>query len=208
MTPPGDPAIRPYRPDDLAALREICVLTGAAGLDATGRWSTDALLPDLFLEPYVTASPEWAWVVDDGDGPIGYLVAVPSTAAFVRWWRTKWTPWLAEAYPEPDEPYSAEEELVARGSHPEIMLIDEVEEYPAHFHIDLLPAAQGRGHGRALIENALIASLADAGVPGVHLTMDPANTAARAFYTAVGFEELPSSTPSSPVLGRWIPPRP
>ena len=45
--------LRRYRPGDLARLREICVLTGAAGSDATGRWSTDDLLPDLFLEPYV-----------------------------------------------------------------------------------------------------------------------------------------------------------
>ncbi|MCS0499611.1 GNAT family N-acetyltransferase [Protaetiibacter mangrovi] len=203
-----NPAIRPYRSDDLARLREICVLTGAAGSDATGRWSTDELLPDLFLEPYVTAAPDWSWVVDEGDGPIGYLVAVPATEQFIRWWRLKWTPWFSEQYSRPDEPYSAEEELVQRGYDPSVLRIAELEEYPAHFHIDLLPGYQGRGHGRALIENTLIPSLARAGVPGVHLTMDPANTAARAFYAAVGFEDLPSSTPDSPVLGRWIPPRP
>ena len=88
-----------------------------------------------------------------------------------------------------------------------MLLIPEVDEYPAHLHIDLLPEAQGRGFGRALIENALITALSHAGVPGVHLTMDPANAPARAFYTAVGFEDLPSSTPDSPVLGRWISPR-
>ena len=199
--------IRPYRGDDLTRLREICVLTGAAGADATGRWLTDELLPDLFLEPYVTVAPEWAWVVDEGDGPIGYLVAVPRTDQFIRWWRSSWTPWFAERYSRPDEPYSAEEELVQRGYDPEVLRIAELEEYPAHFHIDLLPGYQGRGYGRALIENLLIPSLARAGIAGVHLTMDPANTPARAFYAAVGFDELPSSTPSSPVLGRWIPPR-
>ncbi|MFT4284125.1 MAG: GNAT family N-acetyltransferase [Protaetiibacter sp.] len=199
--------LRAYRAGDLARLREICVLTGAAGWDATGRWSTDELLPDLFLEPYVTASPEWAWVVDEGDGPIGYLVAVPRTDRFVRWWRAKWTPWFAERYPEPDEPYSPEEELVRRGYHPEVLEIPELEEYPAHFHIDLLPGHQGRGYGRGLIENLLIPALAAAGIPGVHLTMDPANSAARAFYEAVGFTPLPSSTADAPALGRWIPPR-
>ncbi len=199
--------LRRYRPGDLARLREICVLTGAAGSDATGRWSTDDLLPDLFLEPYVTASPDWAWVVDEGDGPVGYLVAVPHTRRFIRWWREKWTPWFADSYPEPAEPFSAEEELVARGRHPEVLEIPELDEYPAHFHIDLLPTHQGRGYGRALIENMLIPALAAANVPGVHLTMDPANKPARAFYEAVGFVELPSSTPEGPTLGRWIPPR-
>ncbi|QEO08722.1 GNAT family N-acetyltransferase [Protaetiibacter larvae] len=199
-------AIRPYQASDLAALRDICVRTGAAGGDATGRWSTDELLPDLFLEPYVTAAPEWAWVVDEGDGPVGYIVSAPRTRSFVAWWRTRWSPWFAERYPEPSEPYSAQEELVLRGHHPEVLLIPEVDEYPAHLHIDLLPEAQSRGFGRALVET-LVTALAKAGVPGVHLTMDPANTAARAFYAAVGFEELPSSTATAPVLGRWISPR-
>ncbi|AYF99507.1 N-acetyltransferase [Protaetiibacter intestinalis] len=200
--------MRRYRADDLHRLREICVLTGAAGGDATGRWSTDELLPDLFLEPYVTFAPEWAWVVDEGDGPLGYLVAVPRTRRFVTWWREDWGPWFAERYPAPDEPYSAEEELVRRGYDPTVLLVPELDEYPAHLHIDVLPEGQGKGYGRALIENLLIPSLARAGIPGVHLTMDPANTTARGFYAAVGFAELPSSTPESPVLGRWIPPLP
>lgn len=208
MTRTVDSRIRPYRSADLARLRQICVRTGAAGGDAVGRWSNDELLPDLFLEPYVTASPEWAWVVDEGEGPVGYLVAVPSTRRFVDWWRHKWAPWFVERYPAPGQPYTDEDELVQRGHDPEVLLVPEVDEYPAHLHIDLLPEAQGRGYGRALIENVLIPSLAKVGVPGVHLVMDAVNTAARGFYSAVGFVELPSSTPSSPVLGRWIPPRP
>jgi hypothetical protein len=31
--------------------------------------------------------------------------------------------------------------------------------------------------------------------------MDPANRGARAFYDRLGFHELPSSTPTEPVLG-------
>lgn len=203
----SDDAIRRYRPDDLGRLREICVRTGAAGGDATGRWSTDELLPDLFLEPYATAAPDWAWVVDEGDGPLGYLVATPDTRAFVRWWRARWTPWFAERYPDPVEPFTDEDHLVRRGHHPEVLLIAEVDEYPAHLHIDLLPEAQGRGYGRALIESMLVTSLAKASVPGVHLVLDPANTTGRGFYEALGFEQLPSSTPQAPTLGRWISPR-
>lgn len=199
--------LRPFRSDDLTRLREICVLTGAAGGDATGRWSSDDLLPDLLLEPYVTASPEWAWVVDEGDGPLGYLVATPRTPRFVEWWRDRWAPWFAERYPAPVEPFTAEEELVRRGRDPGMLLVPEVEEYPAHFHVTLLPAAQGRGYGRALVESALVTALARTRVQGVHVAPDPAHTAGLAFYRAVGFEELPSSTSEAPMLGRWIAPR-
>lgn len=197
-------AIRRYRPDDLARLREICVLTGAAGGDATGRWTSDDLLPDLFLEPYVTASPEWAWVVDLGDGPVGYLVAVPSTRRFVQWWQAKWSPWFADRFPGLEHPRSPEEELQQRGIDPTVMLIPELDEYPAHFHIDLLPAVQGQGLGRELVERHLVTALAEAGIPGVHVTTDPANVRAGRFYRSLGFEDLPSSTPEEPAFGRWI----
>lgn len=196
--------IRPYEPRDLARLREICLLTGAAGGDATGRWSSDDLLPDLFLEPYTTFAPGWAWVVElDGeDGPEvqGYLVAVSSTSAFIAWWRDTWTPWFATVYARPEEPYSDEEELVRRGFDPSVLEIVELDEYPAHLHIDLLPAAQGQGWGAKLI-GRLRSELADVGVPGVHLGLDPENVLARGFYERIGFSELPSSTPEAPLLG-------
>ncbi|WP_166866549.1 GNAT family N-acetyltransferase [Salinibacterium sp. ZJ70] len=196
--------IRRYRASDLARLREICVLTGAAGGDATGRWTSDDLLPDLFLEPYVTASPDWAWVVDQGDGPVGYLVAVPSTRRFVEWWRAKWSPWFADRFPRLEAPLSPEEELQMRGVEPGILLIPEVDEYPAHFHIDLLPEVQGRGLGRELVEQHLVRALAEADIPGVHVVTDGENVRAGRFYSSLGFEKLPSSTPDGPAFGRWI----
>ncbi len=192
--------IRPYRSSDLTRLRQICVLTGNAGGDATGMHSTDDLLPDVFLEPYVTFAPGWAWVVDKGAGPLGYIVAVSDTPAFVAWWRDRWTPWFAERYPRPDVPFSDEEELVLRGYRPGVLEIPEAAEYPAHLHIDLLPEAQGRGYGRALI-GVLRRELEKAGVPGVTAALDPANASARPFYDRLGFVELPSSTPDAPLLG-------
>ncbi len=55
------------------------------------------------------------------------------------------------------------------------MLIAEVDDYPAHLHIDLLPELQGQGFGRRLIDT-LRGALAERGVAAVHLGMDAANT--------------------------------
>ncbi len=201
--------IRPYEQTDLARLREICVLTGAAGGDATGQYSSDDLLPDLFLEPYVTFAPGWAWVVElpdaDGEDPDavaiqGYLVAVSDTRAFTSWWADTWTPWFATLYPRPEQPYSEEDRLVLRGYEPGQIEIPELDEYPAHLHIDLLPAAQGQGWGKNLI-GRLRSELADVGVPGVFASLDAENVTARGFYERIGFTELPSSTPEEPVYG-------
>ena len=201
--------IRPYQQSDLARMREICLLTGAAGGDATGLFSSDDLLPDLFLEPYVTFAPGWAWVVElpvpdgagqDGVQVEGYLVAVSDTRAFTSWWADTWTPWFATLYPRPQQPYSEEERLVLRGYHPGQIEIAEVDEYPAHLHVDLLPAAQGQGWGSKLI-GRLRSELADVGVPGVYASLDAENVAAPGFYERIGFTELPSSTPEGLVYG-------
>ena len=182
----------------------MCLRTAAAGQDATGLYSSDELMPDVFAVPYAEFAPEWVFVVDDGERVVGYILCVPDTRAFVDWYRAVWVPRLATRYEHVDPPVSAEEYIRHLAFWPERMLIPEVDKFPAHLHIDLLPEAQGSGLGRALI-STLVTALRAAGVPGLHLSMDPANTAARAFYDKLGFRELPSSTPDAPALGLVVP---
>ena len=91
--------IRAYRPDDLPALRRICLLTGDDGTDATGRYPDDGLLPDAFLEPYATLVPETCWVAELEGRPAGYLVAALDTAAFFERWRDEWAPVFRARHP-------------------------------------------------------------------------------------------------------------
>jgi ribosomal protein S18 acetylase RimI-like enzyme len=180
--------IRGYRPADLAALREICLLTGDGGRDATGRWSSDDLLPDVFLEPYVTLEPSTAWVVELHDRPVGYLVATLDTAAFADRWREEWSPVFAVRHARTaDDPN--EQWLRDAGYNPDWMLGPQVEAFPAHLHIDLLPVAQGSGWGRGLMRELGRAAVA-VGVPGIHLAMARENGRALAFYERLGFREL------------------
>lgn len=199
------PEIRPYRPADRDQVARICLLTAAGGGDATGVYSDDTLMPEVFALPYVDYAPELAFVVADGERVLGYVIGVADTAAFVEWWRREWSPGFAARHPSPGAPTGrnpafTETELVEAGTSPERMLIVELGDYPAHLHIDLLPELQGQGFGRRLIDT-LRGALAARGVPAVHLGMDAANTGARAFYDRLGFHELPSSTPRSPLLG-------
>jgi ribosomal protein S18 acetylase RimI-like enzyme len=206
------PEIRQYRPADRDQVARICLLTAAGGGDATGVYSDDALMPEVFALPYVEYEPALAFVVaepstDAGgvDRLLGYIIGVADTAAFVEWWKREWAPGFAARHPSAGaptehEPRFTEAQLVEAGTTPERMLIDELADYPAHLHIDLLPELQGQGFGRRLIAT-LRAALAERGVPAVHLGMDAANTGARAFYDRLGFHELPSSRPNSPLLG-------
>ncbi len=65
----------------------------------------------------------------------------------------------------------------------------DLELFPAHLHIDLLPEAQGQGLGRALMRDAAARLVAE-GVPGIHLAYDPANVGAAAFYDRLGWRPV------------------
>ncbi|QYC38999.1 ribosomal-protein-alanine N-acetyltransferase [Nonomuraea coxensis DSM 45129] len=198
--------IRPYRhATDKDALYDICVRTGDAGEDSRHLYPDPDLLPSIFAAPYVHLEPDLAFVADDGERAVGYIVGCADTPAFVRAYREKWLPTLAGRYPAPAPghvPATPTEQLVALLHDPERMILPELAGYPAHLHIDLLPGHQRAGHGRALM-TAFLGALADGGVAAVHLSMLTANTRARAFYDRLGFHELPVPDPG-PVtyLGR------
>lgn len=156
---------------------------------------SDELLADIFALPYVDLEPALAFVVDTGERVAGYVVATADTRAFVDRYRREWLPAFERKYAAL-EPSS----ILDMGLDPDRMMIDELEEYPAHLHIDLLPELQGQGMGRQLIR-VLLAALREQGVPGVHLGVSPSNTNARAFYQRLGFRPLPSDAGAGSLLG-------
>ena len=84
--------IRPYRESDHAAVYDVCVRTADVGGDARGKYHSDDLMPDLFAGPYVFLEPDFAFVLDDGQRAVGYVIGTPDTAAFARAYRARWIP--------------------------------------------------------------------------------------------------------------------
>src|SRR5690625_6828869 len=75
--------IRAYRPDDYAAIIDICRRTGAGGQDATDRLQHPELMGAEWAAPYVEFEPEHALViVDDAAQVVGYALGVVDTEAF------------------------------------------------------------------------------------------------------------------------------
>lgn len=185
----GGARIRPARPDDAEAIADICLRTAASGSDATGLLSDDRLWADLFALPYLDLEPALAWVVDDGARVHGYLVGTADSARFARRFRESWLPLVADRYPPGERSTPLETALVAMLHQPEHDLRPELEAYPAHLHIDLLPSAQGHGWGRRLMATCF-AALRARGVTGVHLSVAADNRRALAFYRHLGLREL------------------
>jgi ribosomal protein S18 acetylase RimI-like enzyme len=191
----SDPVIRPYRPSDRDAIYDVCLRTADAGQDATALYRNPELVGDLFAGPYAYLEPDFAFVLDDGGRAVGYVLGAPDTARFAKAMRDRWLPLVGAKYPLPAGPPANRDEQMTELLHnPEWIVHPELADYPAHLHIDLLPAYQRSGHGRRLI-HTLLTALHEAGSPRVHLGMLTANTTAGAFYRRIGFHEIPVTDP-------------
>lgn len=176
--------VRDASATDEAAIARVCLLTGDVGEDATGLFCDDAVVGDVYATPYLHGPGGFALVWDVDGEARGYVVGTSDTVAFQQWFSNHWWPRVGAHRTESTE---KDAWLLAAARDSERMLVQEVVDYPAHLHIDLLPDQQGKGAGRALIEAAVVL-LAERGVPGVHLGADAANAGALAFYPRVGFE--------------------
>jgi ribosomal protein S18 acetylase RimI-like enzyme len=182
--------IRPYVEADRERVYDICVRTGDDGADATDRYAQPRLVAEIYAGPYLALKPELAWVIDAGSGAIGYVLGVDDTADFERESERSWWPALRAANPldgaTDGSPDRGLRELIHRPPRAAAFV---ARDYPAHLHVDLLPDAQGSGHGAELIAT-LCDALADRGIRGVHLGVSGSNLRAIGFYEHLGFTRL------------------
>ncbi len=199
-------SIRPYRPDDLDALYDICLKTGDSGEDATHLYDDPKLLGHLYAAPYATLEPDLTFVLEDSSSVCGYILGAFDSKVFDERLGREWFPALREQYPKPGgnpKNWTRGErvmnEFYEYAPDDDKLLTD----YPSHLHIDLLPRAQGRGNGRALMET-LLRTLRREGSPGVHLGTSPQNLRAERFYLKMGFVELKREAPHTLVMGQRL----
>jgi ribosomal protein S18 acetylase RimI-like enzyme len=183
--------LRRALPADARALTDICVRTGHRGQDARGVYDEPDLLAAMYLRPYLALEPDWCWVgVDDRDAPAGYIVGTPDTRAFALRAEAQCWPTLRALHPRPADDDTSLQARLTRVLHAAPIVTQPFHfSHPAHLHIDLLPSAQGQGHGARLLA-IFIDALRAAGAPGVHLGVSAQNPRAIAFYRREGFETL------------------
>lgn len=201
----GDFTLRRARPEDRAAAYRVCLLTGDSGRDATHLHHDPDALGNVYVGAYLTFEPDLAFVLEDAGGVCGYTLGALDSRDFYRRYREEWLPPLREQRPAPQgDPatWTRDQQLWHLYHHPDIYLPAEEAAYSSHLHIDLLPRAQGRGIGRAMMR-VLLSELTRHGSLGVHLGMAINNHRAAAFYAKLGFHEL-SRTADTLFLGRTL----
>ena len=185
--------IRQAQPKDQAACYYVCLKTGNYGKDGEPYYREDPdALGRLFVGPYLAFEPELSWVLEDGDGVCGYALAAFDSHHFYERYEKEWRPQLCAQFPRPEgDPagWTRAQHVHSWYHSPDYFCPEPYALYPSHMHIDLLERAQGKGHGRRLMELGMKA-LASRGSPGAHLGVSMLNPDAMGFYQRLGFKEL------------------
>jgi ribosomal protein S18 acetylase RimI-like enzyme len=197
MSMPEGVFVRQGQQGDRAALFDICLRTADTGADATALYSDPDYPGQVWSVPYLELAPQHCFVLDSGGEAVGYVVGAADTMAFEARLEREWWPALRSRYADrqPAAPFDGKVLDAIRTPESEAEL---AQRYPAHLHINLLPAFQSGGWGRKLIEVELD-SLRRAGAPAVFLGVGITNTRAIGFYAHVGF--MPVDGPTNAV---WL----
>jgi ribosomal protein S18 acetylase RimI-like enzyme len=181
--------VRSFQPGDRPAVRDISYATGFMGESAERFWRHRDSWADVWTSYYTDGEPESLHVATMDGAVVGYLAGCIDTAAMhpttdeliVAAIRRHWLlirPGTARFL------YRAMFDGWRDTSGYRGEFVDP--RWPAHLHIDLLPAARGIGLGTALMERWL-GQLALIQSPGCHLSTLIENERARSFFEKAGF---------------------
>lgn len=180
--------IRKAHSSDLPYLYDICLKTGAAGVDASDKFQDPYMIGQYFAAPYLFFEPESCFVAELEGKPVGYIVGTHNTRCYHAWLNEHWLPYIRPKYADLKPANSLEKflyEIIQETTQTQEIALD----YPGHLHIDLLPIAQGKGFGKKLMVE-FMAQMERMSCSAVHLGADASNENAVAFYRKLGFREL------------------
>ena len=186
----ADFSIRSYKSADTSAVYEICLKTGNSGQDATHLFSDPLVLGHIYVGPYMEFEPQSVFILEDDQGPCGYIMGVLDSQTYYQWMHSEWLPKMRVNYKKPTgnlDTWDETEKITDLLFHPVSQRL--LPDYPAHLHIDLLSRAQGKGQGKLMMDR-FIDYLRYNKIPGLHLDLSSSNDRAFNFYRKYGMEEL------------------
>lgn len=194
--------VRTSHISDISSIYNICLATAAEGKDATSFYCDPLLVGHYYAAPYFFYSAQYCFVVGFTNKlnqlirPLGYILACPDTIQFSQWMKAEWLPVLRPRYALNE--FAAKtlmekglQNLIIKNKCPGYCTdnVDILKNYPAQFHIDILPELQKKGCGKVLV-TTLLKKLKENHIKGVHLGVSAKNENAIGFYKAMNFSIL------------------
>lgn len=188
-----EPVIRAYKPIDRSAVFRIAANTAFFGEPVEAYLDDRRIFCDIFYRYYTDFESEHSWVASVGENVVGFVMGSVDTVRQQRVWREKILPStllgvLRGQYRLGRLTWRYLARLTRASLEGEFPRCD-LDQYPAHLHINLERDWRGHGLGRRLME-AFLQHLRQLGIPGVHLQTTNINTAAIHLYTRMGFALL------------------
>jgi ribosomal protein S18 acetylase RimI-like enzyme len=199
----ADFSIRSYKSADTSAVYEICLKTGNSGQDATHLFSDPLVLGHLYVGPYMKFEPQSVFILEDDQGPCGYIMGVLDSQTYYQWMHSEWLPKIRVDYKKPTgnpDTWDETEKITDLLFHPVSQRL--LPDFPSHLHIDLLSRAQGKGQGKLMMDR-FIDYLRYNKIPGVHLELSSKNDRAFNFYRKYGMQELDRDNESI-IMGYYL----
>ena len=199
----ADFSIRSYKSADTSAVYEICLKTGNSGQDATHLFSDPLVLGHLYVGPYMKFEPQSVFILEDDQGPCGYIMGVLDSQTYYQWMHSEWLPKIRVDYKKPTgnpDTWDETEKITNLLFHPVSQRL--LPDFPSHLHIDLLSRAQGKGQGKLMMDR-FIDYLRYNKIPGVHLELSSSNDRAFNFYRKYGMQELDRDNESI-IMGYYL----
>jgi len=199
----SDFSIRSYKSADTSAAYEICLKTGNSGQDATHLFSDPLVLGHIYVGPCMEFEPQSVFILEDDQGPCGYIMGVLDSQTYYQWMHSEWLPKIRVDYKKPTgdpDTWDETEKITDLLFHPVSQRL--LPDFPTHLHIDLLSQAQGKGQGKLMMDR-FIDYLRYNKIPGVHLELSSSNDRAFNFYRKYGMEELDRDNESI-IMGYYL----
>jgi hypothetical protein len=173
--------IRPYRPEDREAVRQICRRTAYRNKGSDAVFEDGEVFADYWTRYYTDFEPESCLVVEEDGEVVGYLLGCRDTARFIRVMSRRIVPaalgrafWRLATfrYRKPSTRRMIYW-LVTRGwrEAPEIP----IDRFPAHYHCNILRKGFGKGYYSRLVL-LFLDQLDREGVPGLHGQIEEAES--------------------------------
>lgn len=169
--------IRKYEARDSENVKFACL--NAEGYNSIPNEATAQLVLHTFCEYYIEREPDNCFVVDDDGRAVGFIISAESFEPYKKTLHEEYCP-LVKPLGETRYGWSvASTDIYEKFK----------DEYPAHFHINILPEYQRVGAGGKLI-NTLFEHYRKKGIKGIMLGCNNQNEVGINFYKKYGFTVL------------------